>query len=149
MREGNCSPAIFLERKGKMLAENKKISLFKESGSIVKEINSGELVVFPERENTDNRHIIRRKLSSQGKMGFLFSLPAFVYMIVFVGYPTVSNFILSLKNVNVYNFSRPEAQEFIGISNYIELFYNILVNNCFCGHNLLCIGYATNIFNTV
>ncbi len=105
-----------------MLAENKKISLFKESGSIVKEINSGELVVFPERESTGNRHIIRRKLSSQGKMGFLFSLPALVYMIVFVGYPTVSNFILSLKNVNVYNFSRPESQEFIGISNYIELF---------------------------
>ena len=64
----------------------------------------------------------KRKLTSQGKMGFLFSLPALIYMLVFVGYPTLSNLILSLKNVNVYNFSRPGMQEFVGLSNYVELF---------------------------
>ncbi len=64
----------------------------------------------------------KKKLTSQGKMGFLFSVPALIYMMIFVGYPTLSNFILSIKNVNVFNFSRPEAQDIIGIQNYVELF---------------------------
>lgn len=64
----------------------------------------------------------KKKLNGPGKMGFLFSLPAVIYMLIFVGYPTISNLVLSLKNVNVFNFSRPEAQDFIGLTNYIELF---------------------------
>ncbi len=55
-------------------------------------------------------------------MGLLFSLPAVIYMLVFVGYPTISNFILSFKNVDVFNFARSADQQFVGIANYRELF---------------------------
>jgi multiple sugar transport system permease protein len=42
-------------------------------------------------------------------------------MMVFVGYPTVQNILLSLKNVDVFSFARPDQQEFIGIQNYRDL----------------------------
>ncbi|WMC93430.1 carbohydrate ABC transporter permease [Kineothrix sp. MB12-C1] len=61
------------------------------------------------------------KLSGQ-KAGFLFALPAAIYMLIFVGYPTIQNFILSLKNVDVYTFADSSKQAFIGLANYMELF---------------------------
>ncbi len=64
----------------------------------------------------------QQKKSGEGKLGFLFLFPAVIFMLVFVGYPMVSNFLLSTKDVNVFNFSRPEEQHFIGISNYVKIF---------------------------
>ena len=43
-------------------------------------------------------------------------------MLVFIGYPMIQNIILGFKNVDVFTFSKPEMQEFIGLQNYIELF---------------------------
>lgn len=56
------------------------------------------------------------------KTGFLFALPAVIYMLVFVGYPMIQNFILSVKNVDVYTFADASKQEFVGLKNYLELF---------------------------
>ncbi len=64
----------------------------------------------------------KKKLPGEGRLGFLFALPAVIYMLIFVGYPTISNLILSLKDVNVYNFARAEEQHFIGLANYVTLF---------------------------
>lgn len=66
--------------------------------------------------------VAAKKKSGEGKLGFLFLFPSVIFMLVFVGYPMVSNFLLSIKDVNVFNFSRPEEQHFIGISNYIKIF---------------------------
>ena len=55
-------------------------------------------------------------------MGFLFALPAAIYMMVFIGYPMIQNLILSFKNVDVYSFAQPNNQVFVGLQNYIELF---------------------------
>lgn len=64
----------------------------------------------------------KRKLNGGAKMGFLFALPAAIYMLVFIGYPMIQNLILSFKNVDVYSFARPENQIFVGFQNYIDLF---------------------------
>ena len=56
------------------------------------------------------------------RAGLLFALPAAVYMLIFVGYPMIQNFILSFKNVDVYTFSDTAKQSFVGFSNYTELF---------------------------
>ncbi len=64
----------------------------------------------------------QRKLNGGAKMGFLFALPAAVYMMVFIGYPMIQNLVLSIKNVDVYSFAKPENQIFVGIQNYVELF---------------------------
>jgi multiple sugar transport system permease protein len=53
--------------------------------------------------------------------GILFVLPALIYMIIFVGYPIIQNILLSLKNVDVFTFARPDQQEFIGLENYQAL----------------------------
>ncbi|MHB9295709.1 multiple sugar transport system permease protein [Pillotina sp. SPG140] len=58
---------------------------------------------------------------SSPNLGIIFVLPALIYMMVFVGYPTVQNILLSLKNVDVFSFARPDQQEFIGIQNYRDL----------------------------
>ena len=55
--------------------------------------------------------------------GLLFALPACVYMLVFVGYPIISNLLLSLQDVTVANLSRGE-KHFIGIANYVKLFHD-------------------------
>ena len=64
----------------------------------------------------------QRKLNGGAKMGFLFALPAAIYMMVFIGYPMIKNLILSFKNVDVYSFAQPQNQMFVGLQNYIELF---------------------------
>ncbi len=65
------------------------------------------------------KRIIKNKTAS---LGILFSLPALIYMMVFIGYPMIQNFILSFKNVDVYTFSQAANQKFVGFQNYIDLF---------------------------
>ncbi len=65
---------------------------------------------------------MKKKDNISRKAGFLFALPAAIYMLVFVGYPMIQNLILSLKDVDVYTFADSSKQKFIGFTNYIELF---------------------------
>ncbi len=55
-------------------------------------------------------------------LGIAFAIPAVIYMLVFIGYPMIQNVLLAFKNVDVYTFSKPDQQQFIGLHNYIELF---------------------------
>lgn len=74
----------------------------------------------------------RNKMKSGTILGWAFSLPALIYMLVFIGYPIIQNIILSFKNVNVYTFANKDAQSFIGLGNYIGLFTDpnsVLVNS--------------------
>lgn len=59
--------------------------------------------------------------SRRNLAGYLFSLPALIYMTVFVGYPIVNNFILSFQSVNVMTFSRPQ-HPWAGWTTYSTLF---------------------------
>lgn len=54
-------------------------------------------------------------------VGLLFALPALIYMLIFVGYPIISNFILSMQNVTVRNLSKG-VKKFVGFDNYKQLF---------------------------
>lgn len=54
-------------------------------------------------------------------VGLLFVLPAFLYMLYFVGYPIVSNIILSFQNVTVKNLANGPKQ-FVGFENYKIIF---------------------------
>ena len=74
-------------------------------------------------------------------MGFLFALPAAIYMMVFIGYPMIQNLILSFKNVDVYSFAQPDNQVFVGLQNYIELFTS--------GNSILTKSIANTLIFTV
>ena len=54
-------------------------------------------------------------------VGLLFALPALLYMLIFVGYPIISNLILSMQNVTVRNLSKG-VKKFVGFDNYKQLF---------------------------
>jgi len=54
-------------------------------------------------------------------VGLLFILPAFIYMMIFVGYPIVSNLILSMQNVTVMNLAKGH-RDFVGFKNYATIF---------------------------
>ncbi len=56
-------------------------------------------------------------------IGLMFILPAFIYMMFFVGYPIISNIILSLQNVSVRNLVKGQ-KEFIGLENYVTIFHD-------------------------
>lgn len=62
-----------------------------------------------------------RKFFRYENVGLLFVLPAFLYMLIFVGYPIVSNIILSLQDVTVKNLAHGERQ-FVFLDNYKQLF---------------------------
>ena len=87
-------------------------------------------------------------------VGLLFSLPAVIYMLAFVGYPILSNIMLSLQDVTVANLSRG-VRHFIGIDNYIKLFRdsvflkslgNTLVFTISCLIFQFLIGFALALF---
>lgn len=61
-----------------------------------------------------------KKFFRYDNIGILFVLPALLYMLIFVGYPIVSNFILSFQDVTVKTINAA-VKPFIGISNYTKL----------------------------
>ena len=84
----------------------------------------------------------------------LFVFPAFLYMLVFVGYPIVRNIILSLQDVTMANLVHG-MKKFVGFQNYIELFkdsvfrtslINTLVFTVRCLVMQFIIGFALAIF---
>ena len=85
---------------------------------------------------------------------YLFILPAFVYIVIVMGYPLVYNMILSLQNVTVRNLTKGNA-DFIWFENYITLFQdptfllvlrNTLVYTIVCLVFQFTIGFALAMF---
>lgn len=80
------------------------------------------------------------------KPGFLFALPAAVYMLIFVGYPMIQNFILSFKNVDVYTFADKTKQSFVGFKNYADLFAGEGSHSAVCNYKYAGIYRGIDIF---
>ena len=55
-----------------------------------------------------------------GNIGYLFVLPAMTYMLLLVGYPIVSNFILSIQDVTVTTLNAL-GKPLVGLRNYQTL----------------------------
>ena len=53
--------------------------------------------------------------------GYIFILPAFIYILVILGYPLIYNIVLSLRNVNVKTFASG-TDVFVGLENFKVLF---------------------------
>jgi multiple sugar transport system permease protein len=58
-----------------------------------------------------------KKFFRYDNVGLLYVLPAILYMILFVGYPIISNIILSLQNVTVMTLNNA-VKPFVGLDNY-------------------------------
>lgn len=54
-------------------------------------------------------------------IGYLFILPAVIYMLVFIGYPIVYNWIISFQDATALTLRNP-VRDFIGIENYKVIF---------------------------
>lgn len=97
-----------------------------------------------------------KKFFRYDNIGLLFVLPAFVYMLVFVGYPIIENIILGFQDVNMRNLVNG-SREFVGLKNYIDIFGDAvfrksLLNTLFFTVSCLLIqfviGFALAIFFT-
>ncbi len=95
-----------------------------------------------------------RKFFRYDNIGLVFVLPAFIYMLVFVGYPIISNIILSFQNVTVKNLVAG-SKEFVGLKNYQDLFqdtvfvnaiFNTLLFTVSCLVIQFIIGFALAVF---
>ncbi len=75
-----------------------------------------------------------KKIFRYDNVGILFVLPAFVYMLIFVGYPIIRNVILSFQDVTAANLVRGD-KTFILFDNYRELFADSV--------------FVTSLFNTL
>lgn len=71
---------------------------------------------------------------SRQREAYMFILPAFVYVLVVMGYPLIYNVVLSLKDTDVKNLKKGTSV-FIGLKNYIELFksetFRLILKNTF------------------
>lgn len=90
----------------------------------------------------------------KNREAYCFILPAFVYMLLVLGYPLVYNVILSFKDVNVKNLAKG-GSVFVGFQNYINLFQNdtfmLVLKNTFiftiaCLVFQFTIGFALALF---
>ena len=66
--------------------------------------------------------------------GYIYILPALIFMFVFIFYPIIYNLILSFQDVTVTTLLAPH-KDFVGLENYIdilkqEVFWNALFLNC-------------------
>lgn len=95
-----------------------------------------------------------KKIFRYDNAGILFVLPAFVYMLVFVGYPIIRNIILSFQDVSAGNLVRG-TKNFILFDNYMELFrdsvfrtslFNTLRYTVLCLFFQFVIGFALALF---
>lgn len=80
-----------------------------------------------------------KRFISEEKKGYLFVLPALIFMLALVGYPIIYNFILSFHDVNVMNFSQP-IKPFVGLKNYIEIFKDPTMKICIWNTFVFTIG---------
>lgn len=72
-------------------------------------------------------------LRKGGVVGYLWILPAFLYIILMMGYPVIFNTILSFQNVTVATLLNPQ-KEFVGLKNYLDVindpvFYMVVRNS--------------------
>ena len=91
---------------------------------------------------------------SKRREAYVFILPAFIYVLVVMGYPLIYNVVLSLKNTDVKNL-KSGASVFIGFQNYVELFqdptFRLVLKNTFV-YTVAClivqftIGFAFALF---
>lgn len=62
-----------------------------------------------------------KKFFQYDNIGILFVLPAFLYMLIFVGYPILNNIVLSFQDVTAFNLVDGE-RKFIWFENYVTIF---------------------------
>lgn len=95
-----------------------------------------------------------KKFFQYDNIGLFFALPAFAYMMVFVGYPIISNIILSFQDVTAFNLVKG-TKNFIGLDNYMGIFKddvfrkslsNTLVFTVCCLVVQFVIGFALAVF---
>ena len=96
-----------------------------------------------------NRHAAVSLARSERRAGVLFSIPAVLFIVAGIAYPTVYNIALSLRDVSVTNLLG--EQPFIGFANYgralrSELFTTALINTLVYTAGSICfqftIGFA-------
>ena len=95
-----------------------------------------------------------KKFFRYDNIGFVFVLPAFIYMLVFVGYSIVQNIILSMQDVTAANLVRG-TKNFVLFENYMTLFRddifvksltNTLLYTVLCLVFQFVIGFALALF---
>lgn len=86
--------------------------------------------------------------------GYAFILPALIFMIALIGYPTIYNFIISFQDVTAQTIST-NARSFIGFSNYKSILADPLFKQSFlhtviytvgCLAFQFCIGFLLALF---
>ncbi|MCF6409642.1 carbohydrate ABC transporter permease [Pseudalkalibacillus salsuginis] len=60
-----------------------------------------------------------KKLTSKWE-GYLFVIPAILFMLLLIGYPLIYNIVLSFQDVNLSNLAN-DSNQFVGFENYKEL----------------------------
>lgn len=95
-----------------------------------------------------------KKFFRYDNIGYLFVLPALIYMLIFVGYPIIDNIILSFQDVTMKTLTA-SVKPFAGLENYAKVFsdpvfktslVNTLLFTVACLVIQFLIGFALAVF---
>ena len=62
------------------------------------------------------------------RIGYFFILPAVIYMLIFIGYPIVYNWIISLQDVTATTLASA-ARDLVGLDNLKAIFSDVTFRN--------------------
>jgi len=82
---------------------------------------------------------IKNKNYDNNTAGYLFVLPALIFMVALVGYPIIYNIIISFQKVDLFTFINPQ-KEFVGFKNYVDIFQDGLVTKALTNTLIFTIG---------
>lgn len=80
-----------------------------------------------------------RRCAPSRLAGLAFLLPALLYVVVFFGYPLVSNLVMSTQNYTVRSFYTGQAP-FVGLDNYAAVFRNPVFSTAVVNTVLFTVG---------
>lgn len=66
------------------------------------------------------------KMSSEKRdilSGYLFVMPAVIFMICLIGYPIIYNFTISFQDIDAVSIAQ-NTKKFVGLQNYVDLFHD-------------------------
>lgn len=79
-------------------------------------------------------------------IGYCFIVPAVIYMLVFIGYPIVYNWIISVQDVTATTLGS-SARDFIGLDNYKAIFSDVTFRKSLLHTFLYTVGCLTIQFS--
>lgn len=83
------------------------------------------------RKSKKEAGAVKKFFKSGRYVDYTFTLPAILFIVVFMVYPIIFNIMMSFKEITIQNLTKPLEQEFNGLANFKYIFADKYFSNAF------------------